>query len=111
MIRSGSSLSNSSPVFPFGASMIWYPCVVNPMRSSLRNRRFIIDDENFGCRRVHAAVSSGWDWSGIGRRMVKAAPRPVWPISRDDRAVHRLDETARDGQPKAGSSADLVCLL
>jgi hypothetical protein len=37
--------------------------------------------------------------------------RPVWPISRDDRAVHRLDETARDGQPKAGSSADLICLL
>ena len=43
--------------------------------------------------------------------MVNTAPLPVGAVGRRDRAVHGLDEAARDREPEAGAGAHLVALL
>ena len=52
-----------------------------------------------------------WAARGIGSLIVNDRAGAVGPVGRGDRAVHGVDETARDRQPEAGSGAHPVALL
>ena len=110
MTRSGFCSSSSSAVLPFGRVENLVALRGKAHAQQLADRRLVVDDQDLQRRGAHAAVSSFFAAAGIGSRMVNTAPLRSVRFAAVDRAVHRLDEAARDGEPEAGAGAHLVAL-
>ena len=82
-----------------------------PHPQQFADRRLIVDHQDLDRGGTHAAVSSASDAAGIGSRMVSTAPLRSRAVGGRDRAMHRLDEAARDRKAEAGAGADVIALL
>ena len=72
-----------------------------PHAQQLADGRLVVDDQNLQGSGAHAAVTRFRSAAGTGRLIVNTAPLPIGTVRRDDRAVHGLDEAARDRQARA----------
>ena len=78
----------------------------------LADRRLVVDHQNLERGGAHAAVSRLSRLpAGTGRRDGEHGARAVEPVGGRDRAVHGLDEAARDRKAEARAGAHVIALL
>ena len=110
MTRSGSWLRSSSAALPVGRLENLIALRGQAHSQELTNGRLVIDDQNLRRRGGHAAVSNFCGSVGIGSLIVNTAPVRSVRFAGDNRAVHGLDEAARNREAQPRPRAHVVGL-